>query len=73
MDKKTAYEIVFNDLMECSLFRGQYDAKHGSPDYMYGICTVMEQIAYGVSEDNYNEFSTIFTDNVIKSQERARE
>ena len=74
MDKKKAYEIVFKELMECSLFRGIYDAQHGAdPAFMYGICTVMENIALNVSEDTYKEFSTLFGNNMIKCQEYAEE
>lgn len=64
-----AYRIVLNDMMNsgCGLLVGEYDAKNGSKLYMYGIATVMEQIAYKVSEETGNDFSDLFTENMIKS------
>ena len=71
MDKKEAYQIVLDDLMQCDLFRGKYDAAHGASEhYMYGICTVMEAIAYRVSEETGDAFSDIFILNMIKSEEK---
>lgn len=69
MDKKRAYQIVLDDLMQCDLFRGKYDAKHGASEhYMYGISTVMEAIAYRVSEETGDAFSDMFIANMIKSE-----
>lgn len=71
MDKKQAYQIVFDDLMKIDLFRGRYDAKHGASEhYMYGISTVMEAIAYRVSEETGDAFSDMFIANMIKSEGR---
>lgn len=72
---KDAYRIVFNDMMnsECGLLVGKYDAKNGDEKFMYGIDIVMEWIAYKASEKQGEEFSTMFFDNMIKSQEKARE
>ena len=72
MDKKEAYQIVLDDLMQCDLFRGKYDAKHGASEhYMYGICTVMEAIAYRVSEKTGDAFSDMFLLTMIKSEEKT--
>ena len=70
MELQKAYEMVLNDLVNsgCSLFLGNYDAKNGSPIFMDGIATVMEFIAYKVSEEQGDKFSDLFTDNVIKSE-----
>lgn len=71
---KDAYRIVFNDMMnsECGLLVGKYDAKNGDEKFMYGIDVVMEWIAYRASEKQGEEFSTMFFDNMIESQEKAR-
>lgn len=70
MDLQKAYEMVLNDIVEsrCDLFLGSYDAKNGNKDFMHGINTVMEFIAYKVSEEQGNEFSRLFFDNLIKSE-----
>lgn len=71
---KDAYRIVFNDMMnsECGLLVGKYDAKNGDEKFMYGIDVVMEWIAYRVSEKQGEEFSAMFFDNMIESQEKVR-
>lgn len=69
-----AYRIVFNDMMNsgCGLLVGKYDAKNGNEKYMFGVDTVMEWIAYKVSEAQGDDFSELFTKNMIESQKKAR-
>ena len=50
---------------------GKYDAKNGNKEFMYGISTVMEWIAYRASEKQGEEFSAMFLDNMIDSQEKV--
>lgn len=71
---KDAYRIVFNDMMnsECGLLVGKYDAKNGDEKLMHGIDVVMEWIAYRASEKQGEEFSAMFFDNMIESQEKVR-
>lgn len=71
MDKAKAYKIVFDDLKQFDSFNGIYDAKHGKKEYMYGIIAVMGQIASGVSEECYMEFSDKFFDNMCQSLNEA--
>jgi hypothetical protein len=74
LSKKEAYEIVYKDLVSkdnASLFRGTYDAVHSSEAFMYGISTVMENIAFHVSEETHYEFNTMFTHNMVVSERRA--
>ena len=71
MDMKEAYRIVFDDLTNCGLFCGKYDARYGSEEFMYGIESVMEVIAYKVSEEVGNTFSDMFTNNIIASEEKV--
>lgn len=68
-----AYTTVFYDLMDmdCGILVGKYDARNGSESFMYGIHTVMELIAAKADED-YFEFSDMFTRNMIESQEKAQ-
>lgn len=69
-----AYRIVFNDMMNsgCGLLVGRYDAKNGNEKYMFGVDTVMEWIAYKVNETQGDDFSELFTKNMVESQKKAR-
>ena len=70
---KDAYRIVLNDMMNsgCGLLVGKYDAKNGDEKFMHGIDVVMEWIAYRASEKQGDEFSAMFFDNMIESQEKV--
>lgn len=69
-----AYRIVFNDILnsECGLMVGSYDAEHGDEKFMHGISTVMEWIAYRVSDADGDAFSDLFTKNMIISEQKAK-
>ena len=68
-----AYRMVYNDMLnsECGLLIGQYDAKNGSKELMYGIDIVMEWIAYRVSEADGDAFSNLFLKNMSESEKKA--
>lgn len=67
---QNAYRMVFNDIMNSgvNLFQGIYNAKNGDVSFMYGIGTVMEYLAYKVSEADYDNFSELFTQNIVDSR-----
>ena len=69
---QNAYRMVFNDIMNSgdNLFQGTYDAENGDVSFMYGIETVMEYLAYKVSEADYDNFSELFAQNILDSQEK---
>lgn len=69
--KAAAYKIVFNDLMQNPMFTGKYDAAHGSQAFMHGISTLMENIAWNVSQDCYEDFQAVFSKNMAESLEKA--
>lgn len=71
LSKSEAYKVVFDDLTKCNMFKGIYDAKHGNPDFMYGILTIMENIALNISEDCYEKFTTEFTKNMTESKHKT--
>ena len=71
--KARAYQVVFQDLMQIDLFRGIHDAKHGNVNFMYGIGTVIEYIAHGVSEECLEKFNKEFTQNMIASEEKTND
>lgn len=74
MTKQDAYRIIYNDMLnrDIGLFLGKFDAKNGNPNFMYGISTVMEFIAYECSEADYDDFQTIWDTNFQQSIKNAR-
>ena len=71
MNKEEIRQLVL-EMMECPMFRGEYDAKNGSESFMYGIATVMEYLASCVDDIFYQSVSDRFTRNMIKSQEKVQ-
>ncbi len=72
MELKKAYQMVFNDLHNCPMFQGRYDAINGNPYFMSGISTVMEVIANRAYNDDFAEkFSNEFIDNMLRSRENV--
>ena len=71
MNKQDAYKIVLNELLKVNMFRGVYDAKNGNEDFMDGILTVMEYIAFGADEKVGAEVTSQFTKNMVESKVRA--
>ena len=71
MAKEEIRQLVL-EMMECPLFRGEYDAKNGSESFMYGIATVMEYLASLVDDTFYQKVSDTFTHNMAKSQEKVQ-
>ena len=68
--KSIPYRIVLKDLMKIKLFTGIYDAQNGTDTFMYGICTVMEVIAYNVGTKTADDFGTMFDKNMTDSEAR---
>ena len=67
--KAQAYRTVFNDLCECRMFQGHYDAFNGNEHFMRGIETVMEVTANRAYNDDFAEqFAGVFTFNVEGSK-----
>lgn len=69
---KEVYKAILDELCECPLFRGQYDAKNGNAHYMFGIWTVMEFLACKVSEEEQDKFNEMFATSMCMSEEEAR-
>ena len=70
---REAYRIVLNDILNngCGMFVGNYDAKNGSAEFMYGISAVMEHIAYSICDEQGDDFSNLFIKNMIASEQKA--
>lgn len=65
-------EELFENMKNCALFMGKYDAKHGSEEFMNGISTVMEYIASTISEETYEDFTEKFCKNIVDSQSKMQ-
>ena len=70
-EEKKVVEKIVDGMTECGLFCGCYDAKNGSAEFMHGIATVMEYLAYLVSDDCGAKFEDAFLKNMAKSKKRA--
>ena len=62
---------MYNELIKILMFRGRYDAKNGSIDFMNGITCVMEAIAYSISDDIGKGYEIVSTHNMIQSEKKA--
>lgn len=71
MAKEEIRQLVLK-MMECPMFRGEYDAKHGNESFINGIATVIEYLASLVDDTFCQEVSDIFTYNMAKSQEKVQ-
>ena len=71
MNKEEIRKLV-SKMMECPMFRGEYDAKHGNESFMNGIATVMEYLASLADDTFCQEVSDTFTHNMGKSQEKVQ-
>lgn len=67
VNTNTIKELI-EEMSSCDLFIGKYDAKHGNEYYMYGVSAVMEYLAYRVSGEYGDEFSKMFTKNMLDSE-----
>ena len=70
-EEKQTIQKVVEHMSECGLFCGRYDATNGSKKFMYGINTVMEYLAYLVSEEFGEQIDSEFLENMKKSEESA--
>ena len=71
--KAEAYKTVLEDLLSknCGILHGKYDAKNGNRQFIYGVNTVMEMIAYSVDEKTGDSFSHMFLENMEKSEKNT--
>ena len=67
-ERETLKDII-EEMRKCNMFNGIYDAKNGSAQFMYGISTVMECLAYRVSDEYGDSFSDTFVKNLIFSEQ----
>lgn len=68
--EKEMIKNLLTEMSECPLFIGKYDAKNGNEDFMYGIQTVMEFLAFSISDEFGEKFSKKFTHNMVDSKKK---
>ena len=71
MDKKIACLVALEELKQCPMFRGVYDAKNEDEHFMNGVATVMEALAYMVNDNVGDKFTDEFLLNKINSEVEA--
>ena len=71
MNKEEIRHLV-SKMMECPMFRGEYDARHGNESFMNGIATVIEYLASLADDTFCQEVSDTFNHNMVKSQEKVQ-
>lgn len=69
--EKATLKNIFEELKNCELFVGKYDAEHGDEQFMYGISSVMECLAYMIDGKYGDDFSHEFNENMLTSEEKA--
>lgn len=70
-NEKEILKGIIEEMRECNMFNGIYNAKNGSVQFMYGISTVMEYLAYRISDEYGDSFSDTFVNNLIDSEQKA--
>lgn len=74
MELKDAYKEVLIDIISNGpeMFVGKYDARNGKREFMFGISTLMEWIAYRTADDDAIKFvDEEFVKNMVKSEKKA--
>ena len=67
-EKQTMRKVIETIIQSNGLFAGNYDAENGNSDFMYGISSLLEYLAYSVDADLGNEVEDIFGENMLKSE-----
>lgn len=73
MTREEVIKQLIEEMSGCGLFVGKYDATNGSEKFMYGVNTVMEYLAYQVSDEYGEKFCEMFLENMIKSEKKKFE
>lgn len=58
---------IVENMRECGLFVGRFDAKNANVDFMFGIQTVMEYLTSLISEEYCDEYQKEVINNFERS------
>ena len=67
-EKVVVKKVVETIMQNEGLFAGNYDAVNGNPEFMFGISSLLEHLAYAVDETFGNEIEDAFIKNMLKSE-----
>lgn len=70
-EKQTIRKVIETIMQNGGLFAGNYDAVNGNPDFMYGISSLLEYLAYSVDENFGNKVEDAFIKNMLKSEKKS--
>jgi hypothetical protein len=70
-EKAVVKKVVETIMQNEGLFAGNYDAVNGSPEFMFGISSLLEYLAYAVDENFGIEIDDAFIKNMLKSEEKC--
>lgn len=70
-EKQTIRKVIETIMQNGGLFAGNYDAVNGNPEFMYGISSLLEYLAYSVDENFGNEVEDAFVKNILKSEKNS--
>ena len=66
-EEREVLKKIVENMRECGLFVGRFDAKNGNLNFMYGIETVMEYLTSLISEEYCDEYQKEFINNFERS------
>lgn len=66
-NEREALKKIVENMRECGLFVGKFDAKSGNINFMYGIETVMEYLTSLISEEYHDGCEKEFLNNFERS------
>lgn len=66
-NERTILKKIVENMRECGLFAGKFDAKNGNVNFMYGIETVMEYLTSLISKEYCDEYEKEFINNFERS------
>lgn len=66
-EEREVLKKIVENMRECGLFVGRFDAKNGNVNFMYGIETVMEYLTNLISKEYCDGYEKEFLTNFEKS------
>ena len=69
-EKMIVKKIIETIMEDNGLFAGNYDAINGNLEFMYGISSLLEYLAYSVDENFGNDVEDVFVKNILKSEKK---
>lgn len=71
-EKEVLRKIVEEMMENCPMFRGEYDAKNCSQDFIFGVALAIDYLSYSINNDFGAKNETIFIRNMSKSVDKIK-